>query len=129
VGEIEWSDTTDFANILDLSIFCVCCSMLQCVAVCCRVLQCVAVLIQTFLLCPSSVCIAASGCSALQRVESDDNVYDNVLQCVAMCCSVLQCVAVCCSVLGVMIIYMIMCCSVLQCVAVCCNVLQCVAAC
>jgi len=35
---------------------------------------------------------------------------DNVLQCVAVCCSVLQCVAVCC--------------SVLQCVAVCCSVLQ-----
>ena len=35
----------------------------------------------------------------------------DVLQCVAVCCSVLQCVAVCC--------------SVLQCVAACCSVLQC----
>jgi len=55
----------------------------------------------------------------------------NVLQCVAVCCSVLQmwggsfarwprlsdCVAICCSV----------CCSALDCVAVCCSVLQCVA--
>ena len=57
----------------------------------------------------------------------------DVLQCVAVCCSVLQCVAVCCSVC---------CCmarvslvrhaapmddwDVLQCVAVCCSVLQCV---
>jgi len=38
-----------------------------------------------------------------------------VLQCVAVCCSVLQCVAVCCSEL------------LLQCVAVHCSVLQCVA--
>ena len=36
----------------------------------------------------------------------------NLLQCVAVSCSVLQCVAVCC--------------SALQCVAVCCSVLQCV---
>jgi len=35
----------------------------------------------------------------------------DLLQCVAVCCSVLQCVAVCC--------------SVLQCVAVCCSVLHC----
>jgi len=35
----------------------------------------------------------------------------NMLQCVAVCCSVLQCVAVCC--------------SVLQCAAVCCSVLHC----
>jgi len=43
---------------------------------------------------------------------SDTNRRCNVLQCVAVYCSV-QCVAVCC--------------SVLQCVAVCCSVLQCVA--
>ena len=40
-----------------------------------------------------------------------DNVYCNVLQCVAVCCSAVQCVAEHC--------------SVLQCVAVCCSVLQC----
>ena len=51
--------------------------------------------------------------------------YDDVLQCVAVCCSVLQCVAVCCSVLRCVVL----CCSVLQCVAVCCIVLQCVAVC
>jgi len=38
-------------------------------------------------------------------------IGNQVLQCVAVCCSVLQCVAVCC--------------SVLQCVAMCCNVVQC----
>ena len=37
----------------------------------------------------------------------------NLLQCVAVCCSVLQCDSVCC--------------NVLQWVAVCCSVLQCVA--
>jgi len=60
----------------------------------------------------------------------DVSVY-NILQCVAVCCSVLQCVAVCCSVLcqcrkwgtGVA-----ECCRVLQCVAVCCSALHCVAA-
>ena len=49
----------------------------------------------------------------------------DMLQCVAVCCSVLQCVAVCCSVLQCVAV----CCSVLQCVAVCCSVLQCVAVC
>jgi len=65
-----------------------------------------------------------------------------VLQYVAVC-NVLQCVAMCCSVLqwyeGIMIGVVngsdprpvlqcvAVCCSVLQCVAVCCNVLQCVA--
>ena len=43
----------------------------------------------------------------------------------AVCCSVLQCVAVCCSVLQCVVV----CCSVLQCVAVCCSVLQCVLPC
>ena len=66
--------------------------------------------------------------------------YLQMLQRVAVCCSVLQCVAVCCSVLH----YVAVCCSVLplhselqhlkylqvlQCVAVCCSVLQCVAVC
>jgi len=77
-------------------------------------------------------------------------MWHDVLQCVAVCCSVLQCVAVCCSVLqcvatrcmwyvqydvfiyvyGVFVdaswrihICDMMCCSVLQCVAVCCNTL------
>ena len=49
----------------------------------------------------------------------------NVLQCVAVCCSVLPCVAVCCIVLPCIAV----CCSVLQCVAVCCRVLPCVAVC
>ena len=47
----------------------------------------------------------------------------SVLQCVSVCCNVLQCVAECCSVLQSVAV----CCSVLQCVAVCCSVLQCVA--
>jgi len=56
-----------------------------------------------------------------------------VLQCIAVCCSVLQ---VCCSVLqyvvvscSVIAVCCSVCCSVLQCVAVCCSVLQRVAAC
>jgi len=53
------------------------------------------------------------------RHEMDGDVYQvvvrhvvDLLQYVAVCCSVVRCVAVCC--------------SVLQCVAVCCSVLQCV---
>ena len=54
-------------------------------------------------------------------------MYDNdVVQCVAVCCSVLQCVAVCCNARKcasrecmTMMWY-----TVLQCVAVCCSVLQ-----
>ena len=50
---------------------------------------------------------------------------DDVLQCVAVCCSVLQCVAVCCSVLQCVAV----CSSVQQCVAVFCSVQQYVAVC
>ena len=46
-----------------------------------------------------------------------------VVQCVAVCCSVLQCVAVCCSVLQCVAVR----CSAMQCVAVRCSALQCVA--
>ena len=52
-------------------------------------------------------------------------LFQIVLQCVAVCCSVLQCVAVRCSVLQCVAV----CCSVLQCAAVCYNVLQRVAVC
>ena len=65
-------------------------------------------------------CVAVC-CSVLQCVA----VCCSVLQCVAVCCSVLQCIAECCSVLQCVAV----CCSVLQCVAVCCSVLQCVAVC
>ena len=66
-------------------------------------------------------------CNMLQRVA----VCCSVLQCVArsavwdtaMCCSVLQCVAVCCSVL-LDLLY-----ETLQCVPACSIVLQCVAVC
>jgi len=76
-------------------------------------------------------CVAMC-CSVLQRVESDDNIYDNMLPCVAMCCSVLQCVVARYSVLGVMMQMFLrfpsslqsVCCNVLQCVAMCCSVLQ-----
>ena len=83
-------------------------------------------------------------CSMLQYVAA------NLLQCVAVCCSVLQRVAaaaatskacelsallkaaqekVCCSMFGSMLqCAAVIFCSVLQCVAVCCSVLQCVAA-
>jgi len=59
----------------------------------------------------------------------------SVLQCVAMWCSVMQCVAVCCSVLHSIAVHcsalqcIAACCSVLQCIPVCCSVLQCVAVC
>ena len=56
------------------------------------------------------MCCDAVCCNALEFAMVRD-----MLQCVAVCCSVLQCVAVCC--------------SVLQCVAVCCRVLQGVAGC
>ena len=52
-------------------------------------------------------------------------LVSDMLQCVAVRCSVLQCVAVCYRVLPCVAV----CCSVLQCVAVCCSVLQCVAVC
>jgi len=51
-------------------------------------------------------------CYSTSTFATDDL---NVLQCIAMCCSVMQCAA--------------MCCNVLQCVVVCRNVLQCVAMC
>ena len=60
--------------------------------------------------------------SNLQSHATTPLVLQNVLQCVAACCSVLQCVAMCCSVLQ----YVAVCCSVLQCIAVCCCVSHCV---
>ena len=53
-------------------------------------------------------------CSALQIIFAIKE-STNVLQCVAVFCSVLYCAAVCC--------------NVLQCVAVCCSVLQCAITC
>ena len=55
----------------------------------------------------------------------------SVLQHVAVCCSMLQCVAVCCNSWGVCLDggSLEVCCSVLQCVAACCSMLQCVAEC
>ena len=53
-----------------LTVFAVCCNVLQCVAMCCSVLQCV-----------------AACCSVLQHVAA----CCSVLQCGAVCCSVLQC--------------------------------------
>jgi len=51
----------------------------------------------------------------------------NVLQCVAVCCSVLQCVA---GAVGVVVGQCVAgCCRVLRGVAVCCTILQCVAVC
>jgi len=148
----------------------VCCSVLQCVAVCCSVLQCV---VRAPVWCSTGhhclrraserwrvnalatiqnvMALITSPIRRPIRAERAHNVlqyvanmlecvavYCSVLQCVAVCCSVLQCVAVCCSELftdqsalkgharqsGVDI-----CCSVLQCVAECCSVLQCVAEC
>ena len=69
--------------------------MLQCVAVCCGVLQCVA------------VCCTYGSAGIFDDVSF--NVY-NVLQRVAVHCSMMQCVAVRCSVLQ----YVAVCCSMLQ---------------
>ena len=81
---------------------------------CCSVLQCIADQYEVY-------CIAAAVHvrRRMSRMEWSPHRcgvvlrHEDVLQCVAVCCSVLQCVAVCC--------------SVLQCVAVCCSVLQCAA--
>ena len=57
------------------------------------------------------VCVCVCVCVCPKTGQPLDS--PQLLQCVAVCCSVLQCVALCC--------------SVLQRVAVCCSVLQCVA--
>jgi len=77
-------------------------------------------------------CVAVC-CSVLQCVAVIMHIMFR--KCVAVCCGVLRCVAVCCGVLRWVILY----CtglqwgaaggSGLQCAAVCCSVLQCVAAC
>jgi len=67
-----------------LTVFAVCCSVLQRVAMCCSVLQCVAAC------CNVLHCVAVC-CSVLQRVAA----CCSMLQCGAVWCSVLQCVAVC----------------------------------
>jgi len=110
------------------------CSMLLCVAVCCSTTQYRVSVTD----CSSSwglevlQCIAVC-CSVLQCAD----VFCSSLQCIAVCCSVLQCVAVCCSVLQCVPIsfvggkshHSVVYCNVLQhCVAECCIVLQCVAA-
>jgi len=82
--------------------------VLQCVSLCCSVSQCVVV-----------------GCSGFHRSRVlrastyHIPVYDGVLMCVAVCCSVLQCVAVCCSIWQCAAVY----CSVLRFVAVHCTAL------
>ena len=82
-----------------------CCSVLQCVAVCCSVLQCVAVR------CSMMLCVAVcvDSCSHVTTVstESPGSLWTwnkNLVQCVAVCCSVLQCVPVRCSVLQCVLI-------------------------
>jgi len=68
-------------------------------------------------------CVAVC-CSVLVSVCRARCVWGaRVLQCAAVCCSVLQCVGVCMSCkmcVGCMCVAV--CCSVLQCVAVCCSV-------
>jgi len=108
---------------------CLCCSMLQCVAVRGGVLQS-----ETCQKRPAhmkkDLCKSASvgrlseGLLRVCRVC----VYCNVLQCVAVCCSVSEgllrvChVCVCCSALQCVTVH----CTALQCIAVCCSVLKCV---
>jgi len=75
--------------------------------------------------------ISVSGCGGFRECSifggerHGKSTFENmcsieVLQCVAVCCSVSPCVAVCCSVLRCVAV----CCSVLQCVAVSCSVLR-----
>jgi len=88
-------------------------SLLQYDAVCCSVLQWAfsAALFVSWSRSRSSILFLFPFHSfALLLTLSD------VLQCVAVCCSVSQCLAVCCSVLQCLAV----CRSVLQCVAVCC---------
>ena len=105
-------------------------------------------MLQCVVVCRSVLC----GVVQLQEKRSGDHLEEirddsiqvvavccSVLQCVAVCCSVLQCVAVCCSVLQSQEMQpapiqresqcfdAYVCCSVLQCIALCCSVLQCVA--
>ena len=76
-------------------------------------------------------CVALC-CSVLQRVTTCYSLslcasgYCTVLWGVQICCRVMQCASVCCSVCSVLQCVAV-CCSVLQCVAVCCTMLQCVA--
>jgi len=93
------------------------------------VLQCVAVIRETLRL-------RVSRAAAAKHFSQLD-----VLQCVAVCCSVLQCVAVCCSVMQCVAVvretqclraaaaHRVFCCNVLQCAAVCCSVFDSVAVC
>ena len=59
--------------------------------------------------------------------------HDDVLQCVAVCCSVLHCIVECfveCTAGHDGVLQCVaVCCGVLHCVAVCCSVLQCVVVC
>jgi len=86
---------------------CVCCSVLQCGAVCCIVLQCG----NGFLV---TLQESAIRCNTLRRSDTAPHcralVSSHGHRCV--CCNVVQCVAVCCSMLHV-------------CVAAWCRVLQC----
>ena len=95
-----------------------CCSVLQCIAVCCSVLQCFTVCCSVALRKVCRVLLYDIGlvftyirlcysCTELACMPQGSSAH-NMLQCVAVCCSMSQCVAVCC--------------SVLQCVAVCCSV-------
>ena len=83
-------------------------------------------------LCLAHVRVVLHECPTHKAPEGSD--LHEVLQCVAVCCSLLQCVAVCCSALQRVaarcsaLQRVAVCRSVLQCVAVCCRALQCVAA-
>jgi len=100
--------------------WCVCCSVLQCVAVCCSVLQCVAVCCGV-LQCVA-VCCAMYAKYAQKFGHNTQQHTCGVLRCVAepRTCSRLCEVAVVCVLRCVVV-----CCGVLRCVAVCCGVLQC----
>ena len=80
----------------------VCCSVLQCVAVCCsvlRVLQYVEVQFGEVIVSLHKSSLFGPNLGASYNVLQCVAVYCSVLQYIAECCSVLQCVAVCCSAL------------------------------
>jgi len=70
-----------------VAVYCVCCSVLQCVAVCCGVLRCV---------------VAVRCAQILQRRRFHGRAQDCVKLLGCVCCSVLQRVAACGSVTDVL---------------------------
>ena len=89
---------------------------------------------ETLCMCVWCMCVFFGGGGSLMVAlkECQHEARKQVLQCVAVYCSMLQHVTACCRVLQhearkQVLQCVAVCCSVLQCVTVCCSVLQCVA--